>query len=407
MTTARPTPGVRLVRAPGTWHPTPLQELLLDAALDEDPGRAESAFERWVDRNGFDAFDAGSYRVLPLVAHRAASFVGQSRWSGHLRGVLRRSWFENQIVLHNGLRAVDVLQRSGLAVVVFKGAALGATVYEGLGVRPMDDLDLLVPEDRAADALRVLLAAGWELGDDAITPALHRGEVPEAFRGVRAGVSLHHSDGSSVDLHWHATHAWCWPGADAGLWGGISQLELLGRRVGRLTSGDELIVSCVHGLRPNDIPPIRWVADAALLVRHGSVEWGDLITRARALLVEPFVVQAFDYLRSRFDAPIPAWVVAGLRQRRVGYLERRWFESRLDDGENRSLAAHYGGYLRSVVPERGLRRYAGGLPEHLVYLLGCESARDLPAEIGRRAASRTGLRKAGGNPTGDGRPPSS
>jgi hypothetical protein len=385
--TATRAPAVRTVATPGTWRPTALQEVLLDAALGEGE-HVVAAFSEWAAQTGFEGIDKGSFRVLPLVAHRIEACGASSPWSARLRGVLRRSWLENQLMLHATVPAIDVLGNAGIDVVVLKGGALAVLAYPGLATRPMDDLDLLVPEARASAALTALRDAGWVLDRAHVPSALLRGQVPDPFRRVIHNVSLEGRAGFGVDLHWHAAQAWCWPDADCGLWATTRPLELHGRHVLALGAVDELILACVHGLCANPVPPIRWVVDAIMLLRSGPIPWDALVARARELVVEPHLVLAFGYLRSRFDAEIPDWVVDALRERRPSYVERQWLDAHVDQRDGRSLAAHYGYYLRGARRESGFQRYAGGLPEHLVYLLGCDSLADLPAELARRTARR-------------------
>ncbi len=378
-------PAVRMTMTPGTWRPTEVQELVLTAALDR-PDRAVAAFDRWVATTDFDDVDAGSYRILPLIATRFDALGITSEWSAHLRGILRRSWYENQLLVHRTVPAVDALQAAGIDVITLKGAPLGVLAYPTMGARPMDDLDLLVPEDRAVDALRVLLDRGWQPDAGGVPPSMLRGEMSEAFRRIRHSTGLRGPEGFDIDLHWHATFASCWPGADRGLWSSKRPLELGGRSLSALSAHDELVVACVHGIRANLIAPIRWVTDSMLLMRDQSFDWDAVVARARELVVEPLLVLPLTYLRDRYEAPIPAWVLAALAQRRAGYLEQEWLESRMELGEKRTVAAHYGGYLRTAYADHGVQRYVGGLPGHLSALLGCSSSKELPGEVVRRGA---------------------
>jgi hypothetical protein len=375
-----------MVATAGTWRPTALQEVLLHAALGEG-AQAWAAFAEWVAQTRFEEVDGGSYRVLPLVAHQIEDFATNSRWSERLQGILRRSWLANQVMLHATVPAIDVLRDAGIDVVVLKGGALAVLAYPELATRPMRDLDLLVPETRAAAALAALRDAGWEHQREHVSRRVFAGDVPDSLRRIIHGLPLYRA-GFGVDVHWHAAPAWCWPDADFGLWTTTRALELHGRPVQALGAADELVVACVHGLRPSPVPPIRWIVDAMMVLRSGPIPWDALVARARELLVEPHLILTFEYLRSRFDAEIPDWVIGALRERRPRYLERRWFEANVNGRDPYSLAAHYGYYLRGARRESGFRRYAGSLPEHLVFLLGCESTADLPAELARRARRR-------------------
>jgi hypothetical protein len=361
--------------------------MVLDAALLERD-RAVEVFGQWVEITDFDDVDAGSFRVLPLVAARFEELGVSEPWSLHLRGILRRSWYENQLVLHGALPAVDALHEAGIDVVVLKGGALSVLAYPSVGARPMADLDLLVPEARAVDALRVLLDRDWKLEAGGVPPAMHRGEMTEPFRRIRHSTGLSGPAGYDIDLHWHATYAWCWPGADDGLWSAVRPFELGGRSVLALVAADELIVACVHGFLVNVVAPIRWVTDAVMLMRSCAIDWHALVARGRELVVEPQLALALDYLRERFDAPVPEWVLAALHERRPGYFEREWFASRADLQPNRTLAAHYGSYLRGAHADAPFRRYVGGLPSHVTVLLGCDTTSEAAAQLVTRGAAR-------------------
>jgi hypothetical protein len=386
MTSARSAvPWVSTTDDGGSWQPTPLQALLLDAAFG-NRARAERAFDDWAAVTGFDDVDTGSFRLLPLVGHHLEQLGVTNSWSAHLRGILRRSWYENQVMQHATLPAVDALLAAGVDVVVFKGGSLSILAYDNPGVRPMQDLDVLVPEARAADALGVLLAAGWEPDESRLPDP--SASLPPQFLRFRHSVPLRGPAGFEVDLHWHATYVSCWPGADAALWETTRPLTLQGRCVRALAPEDELIVTCVHGLGWNQVAPIRWIADALTLMHRAPIDWDAVTARASAQRVEPLLALTFELLRTRFDAPVPVAVVTSLRDRRPGYFERHWLDSVIAAHGRRHLAARYGEYLRSAQGDSGLRRWVGGLPQHLVYLFDCHSATELPAETWRRVTSR-------------------
>ena len=57
--------------------------------------------------------------------------------------------------------ALTILGKAGIEAIALKGAALAWTVWPAPAERVMRDLDLLVPQARAADAYAVLQKAGW------------------------------------------------------------------------------------------------------------------------------------------------------------------------------------------------------------------------------------------------------
>lgn len=57
--------------------------------------------------------------------------------------------------------SVEALGDAGIDVMLLKGAALAVTVYPSFADRPMADLDFLIDATRAAEAHRLMQAAGW------------------------------------------------------------------------------------------------------------------------------------------------------------------------------------------------------------------------------------------------------
>ena len=136
-----------------TYRPSPEHEIVLAAAfLHGEAGR--HALDKFRTRLDIDHLDVESYRLLPLV-HRNMRRLGvdhpdQSR----LKGIHRHTLVRNHILLHQVRGILEALHGAGIDTLVLKGAALALTHYKDLGLRPMDDLDLLVPIDRALAARR-------------------------------------------------------------------------------------------------------------------------------------------------------------------------------------------------------------------------------------------------------------
>jgi hypothetical protein len=96
-------------------------------------------------------------------------------------------------------RVLAALDAAGIPVRLLKGAALALTVYENPSDRPMDDLDLLVPEDRIDDAVLVLRTLGFERNKHVAPPKIRGTERLEALHVNLVGpapVSL------MCELHW-------------------------------------------------------------------------------------------------------------------------------------------------------------------------------------------------------------
>ena len=110
----------------------------------------------------------------------------------------RRAGALTALAQQSALRlALAKLGEVGIAAVALKGVALAWRHYPEAALRPMRDLDLLVPEARAIEASRVLVAAGFvaEADDPATLRQALRDDhqLPAQFHpGLGVTIELHH-----------------------------------------------------------------------------------------------------------------------------------------------------------------------------------------------------------------------
>jgi len=281
--------------------PTPEQLLVLHAALDR-PADALTAWERWRGRVDFDDVDHGSTRLLPLVYRNLGPSAFDAEVAGRLKGLYRRSWSHNQLIFKRAAEAIGLLHGAGIGTLVTKGASLALLAYGDVGARPMDDVDVLVPIERAKDAISVLSGAGWSPDH----------EDPLAWTEVHHSLDFAGLDSGNVDLHWFALWQ---PASDAPLWREAVPLELGGVETQAPCPADQLLLACVHGTPWSPLPPFRWIADAVGVIRssEGRLDWERLVAEATRRRLTVATAAALAYLDEEFDAAVPGSVLAGLR----------------------------------------------------------------------------------------------
>ncbi|HWA53605.1 MAG TPA: nucleotidyltransferase family protein [Solirubrobacterales bacterium] len=355
--------------------PTAEQLLVLHAALDPAPAAAV-AWQRWRQAIDFDDVDHGSTRLLPLVYRNLGAGAFDEEVAGRLKGLYRRSWSHNQLIFKRAAGAIGVLEGAGIETLVTKGASLALLSYGDVGVRPMDDVDVLVPFDRATDAIEVLSAAGW-------TPDR---EDPLAWTRVHHSLGFGGSDHGEVDLHWFALWQ---PARDEHLWRASVPLQLAGATTLAPCPADQLLLACVHGTPWSPLPPFRWVADAVTVIRSAGegLEWDRLVAEARRRRLTVATAAALDYLRLEFGAPVPASALAGLAAAPTTRHERAAFRAACrPDSPLRTLRMAWDRYRRLRDLDTGAPRPRGFVPFARRFW-GLDSVWQLPMH-GLRSLSR-------------------
>lgn len=357
-------------------RPTPEQLLVLHAALDPVDA-ARTAWERWRRGVDFEAIDRGSARLLPLVYRNLGPDAFDAEVAGRLKGLYRRSWSRNQLLFKRAAEAIEVLAAEGIETLVVKGASLALLSYEDVGVRPMDDVDVLVPVERTSEAISVLTAAGWSPGKD----------DPEGWTEVHHSLGFAGPNDGEVDLHWFSL----WQSAgDRELWADSVPLELAGASTRAPSRADQLLLTCVHGTPWSPLPPFRWIADAITVIRGGGerLDWDRFAAEAERRQLTVACAAALAYLREEFGAPVPDTVLERLRAAPASRHERAAFRAACrPDSSLRALRMAWDRYRR-------LRDLDTGAPRPTSFIAfarrfwGIESAWRLPLHAARRLRRR-------------------
>lgn len=345
--------------------------LLLRAGLFEvDAARA--AWERWRERNTLETADRASLRLLPLVYRNLRSAQLDAADLERLKGAYRAAWFRNQLLFKHAAEALRALAAEGVQTMLLKGIALSIAHYRDDGVRPMDDVDVLVPRNDFERALAVLERSGW---------TAHR--VRRSGDALVAGhaLQLQHRDGHGLDLHRYALVE---AAVDDPFWSAAVEIDVFGVPTRTLSPVDQLLHVAVHGARWGPVPPVRWLADAVAIERSApaSMDWTRLVAEATRRRVTASLSAALERLVDAVGFRVPEEVLEHLRAAPKGALERWAHRAVLRPAGGGSwLPVTLDLYVRHARIDRTLR-----FSPFLEEAFGVRSRRELAGRLARKTA---------------------
>ena len=336
----------------GSW-PTPQQQTLLRAALLQGDD-ALCAWEDWKANSNIDNVDPGSFRLLPLLYRNLASHQNTDALMPKLKGIYRQTWYKNQLLFREIGQVLNAFQLAGIETLVLKGAALNVLYYKDAGLRPMQDFDLLVRLKDQARALQLMNTLRWELN----VKAPH-------------GWSFKNGAGREVDLHWHALAQCCKEHDDDDFWAGSVPAQVAGVPTRALNPTDQLLHVCVHGVSWNEVPPVRWIADASMILKADPIDWNRLVAQAQKRELILTLRESLNYLRKLVDAPVPAPILQALGALSVSRTEQWDYAAKICRPEEwtpfYAFWTYYREYLRSVEGKNMFHKVFG-FPGFLHYL---------------------------------------
>jgi len=373
----------------GCCWPTKDQALLLRACLlnGED---AINAFQDWKSSVKLDYIDPGSYRLFPLLYKNLTSNSVEDPLINIFKWVYDRTKSNNSILFRNVSSLLGQFKGYGIEVILLKGTGLVLTSYRDYGLRPMMDVDLLVPTKKTGDAIRLITGLGWSssltplkgftevglLSRLGWTPVERRlEEFSEEYFCVRHGQDFTNMEKFTIDLHWHVLNGYNDINADVQFWESALGVIVDGVPGLVLDPADQLLQVCTHGICWNAVPPIRWVADATSILNNGNewIDWDRLVTGSKRHGVVLPIREALKYLNPFLKVPIPDYVLMRLEAEPVSHFENIKYKIRnripgILDGFL-ELCILYRNYSKMSRGKNFIRKI-GGFPKFLQHVLG-------------------------------------
>ncbi len=275
--------------------------------------------------------EAHSQGVAPLVYWKLSqagnlSFLPDFARS-ELRAAYAATWMINQKILQELEVLAHLFDKAGIPTVVLKGACFALTIYPDIGLRPMGDLDILVPRVKLDQAVQIANNLGYA---DAVPDA-----APDLndLIGHHACLRKLESPGHLLEIHdslvaeqsfsYAVPMDWFWEQTRP-----LEDAKYPGLRM--LTPSAQLLFAAAHAMLQHggQNAPLRWFYDIDQLVRsyRQELDWQALLAQARLFEWGSALSAALARAVTCFDTPLPAPLRAdllGLSDRHTALVERK------------------------------------------------------------------------------------
>lgn len=228
--------------------------------------------------------------------------------------------------------AFTPLRAAGLEPLLFKGPAVAAQ-YPATGLRPMDDIDLLLPPDQNVRAEAALIGAGWQAtptrpGDHYDHAYLHPA-APHLPIELHRGLSSWRDQGNRLTLQ--------------RLWDARRPATTFGVPTFVVPPEEDLVALAAHAGKPyHYFTRLIWAVDLAVVVRaHPDLDWGRCLAVADEVRCRTVLAVGLRMAR-RLGAVVPEEAVA-IRASRIRHdslrpvLDERWPTAMPEDSVSHGL----------------------------------------------------------------------
>jgi hypothetical protein len=286
----------------GACWPNAFQEQALRECFD-------SAVQVGLGLSAETARDPAASVLLPLLDWRFATQLPDDLAAAARRKRLAL-WRQSRQRLADAVSLIETLRPAGIEPVFLKGVALVAHYYPDASLRGVGDVDFMVPRERVTDAVDALARAGWAsesgLSKEAIQRQMRAGHAWQFYKKGADG------EERMCDMHWHPVIR-CYSPLLAQMFLRDAETVVSGDAHLRIPCAtDMLFHAAAHGLQWTWTTPIRWIPDALFIIRSNKVDWERLRVLAGEVQMTFRVHRALTYLKTHFDAPVPAQTLEAL-----------------------------------------------------------------------------------------------
>jgi hypothetical protein len=272
-----------------------------------------AAFEHWQASVDLDHLPPGHYALLPLIYSSLERHAIDHPWRPRLQGIYRKMWYANQLALRTVSEVVAALQPVAAPVMVVGAAALAATQYPELALRPILQPELNVADADAGHVLQTLQSLGWQ--PEPAAPHLLSAE----FRLWTPGQRMVNPQAQALWLGWHLIPAAPCAELDAACRAASVPLPLATTTLTTLCPTDQLL----HASTTTGETALIALVDAAFLLRGAEIEWPRLVELAGRYRLGLAVLTVLETLVHELELDVPAQALDALRRLPANLGERR------------------------------------------------------------------------------------
>ncbi len=231
-----------------------------------------------------------------------------------------RSDTVNWLALDELRSLLAVFDAKQISAVVLKGGALATTLYPEPGLRPMSDLDLLVPRAHLAQVEKLLNDRGYA------SPL----ELSDGFGAQLTNYRAFERGGKNpahVEIHWHLFKSpyYCQRVPIEWFWDHTAEIGI-GTQRARVFSGEaQFLHLAAHFALHHRAERLVWSYDLALMLAGAEMDWEILLDAAKRFGLVPSLRLAVTRVQDSWGVAVPPLVLERLNASRVSWRDRTAF----------------------------------------------------------------------------------
>jgi hypothetical protein len=217
-----------------------------------------------------------------------------------LKRIYRNTTAKNLSYESTLLQILKLFEDNGISAVPFKGPLLAEQIYDDIGLRQFDDLDILIKKNDALRARNILIGNGYH-SNITLDPTIEKKYLEsENFFSF-----YNHNGWPDIDLHWEMTGRYLLkPVYLDPLEKELKSVDLMGQTVPCLPDALMLVYLCVHGTS-HCWSRLEWIVCFTEMLRQNISELPKALTISENMGCKRMLFLGLYLSHDIFNFPIP------------------------------------------------------------------------------------------------------
>lgn len=203
------------------------------------------------------------------------------------------------------LRLTKIFEQEKVPVISFKGPVLAQLIYQNLGAREFEDLDILIKEEQLIFCDNLLKKEGY-------TPQFElNNEQLGVYRKLRSEfIYWHPQKDITIDLHWRLLPKYFSFSDSAEFpWQNQQKVLLNKNTITTLSNELNLLFLCSHGSK-HDWLYLCWIIDLAKFIQENrDLDWSFIVNQTGNIATQKMLLLGLDLVNTLFNIPLPKIVI--------------------------------------------------------------------------------------------------
>lgn len=221
-----------------------------------------------------------------------------SRVLNDLNRFFQNNIFKNLLLLGELTKIMELLEKSGIPSLTYKGPILAYQCYGNIAYRQFGDIDILINKNDALNAKNVMIASEYQFYE-------YNSPNHSTYMKLNSEFKFTNDKHVLIEINWNfAGMLFSFRNSTDILFEELEEVEINGNKFFTFSPLNQILVLSIHCAK-HDWKRLSWICDISEYIRNQNVDWNELIEKSEILGIKRILFINLYLAKELFGLVIP------------------------------------------------------------------------------------------------------